>query len=133
MEKSEFWCYGKNEALNICPICNKPIYSGAIMVEHWHAECFKKSPVIMQRWIHIKERKPDKNDRYLVSIIFDRVEFRPLKRYKDFLVGSAIYENETWSYFRPLFYGDSINFEDWEIIAWMPLPEPYKAESEDKK
>lgn len=115
MEKSEFWCYGKNEAIKICPICNKPIYSGAIMVEHWHAECFEKSPVIMQRWIPVTEQLPDEkinpitSDFYIYPVT---VKFNDAYDVRYYAYGKGHW----WNGFRIL---------DEYVIAWMPLPKAY--------
>lgn len=121
MEKSEFWCYGKNEVIKICPICNKPIYSGAIMVERWHAECIEKSPVIMQRWIPVTERLPEEkinpitSDFYVYPVTMKFDYFYDI-RYYTFGLGH-------W------WHGSAIMDE--YVTAWMPLLEPYKAESEE--
>ena len=57
-------------------------------------------------WIPVSERLPEESKRYVVATKYNDVM-------TDFYTGEG-------------FLGDG-------IIAWMPLPEPYKAESEDKK
>jgi len=45
VKKIEFWCYGKGEKINVCPICEKPIHFGAIGdngVNVFHWDCVKK-------------------------------------------------------------------------------------------
>ena len=81
-----------------------------------------------QRWIPISERLPLLRGSYKIS--------------DDVLITNG-YENDMgylvkrkgqifWHY-----YGSDIevgiNDEDNDATAWMPLPEPYKAESEDKE
>ena len=116
MKKSEFWCYGKNEALNICPICNKPIYSGAIMVERWHAECFEKSPVIMQRWIPVTERMPKEYEIVMVCTDAEEIFIADYLGLMD--DGEHCFDDNNGM------------MCEGEVIAWMPLPEPYKEEGE---
>lgn len=67
------------------------------------------SPVTPKKktgWIPVSERLPEESKRYVVTTKYNDVM-------TDFYTGEG-------------FLGD-------DIIAWMPLPEPYKAESEDKE
>ena len=87
------------------------------------------------KWIFVSERVPDKNGKYLVT------------RYGNIL-GSSVC---ILCYAENLYNIDSFDFNKkkgksgWydydsecghfsrdDVIAWMPLPEPYKAESEGK-
>lgn len=61
------------------------------------------------RWIPVSERLPEKEGLYLVSV----------KNEHD-----RRYSKTCW------FHGDDNWFARQDVIAWMPLPEPYKAESE---
>ena len=58
-------------------------------------------------WIPVTERLPEESNEYLVS---------------------TVWEDVTTDYFRT----DSgwMTFEKKEILAWMPLPQPYRGESE---
>ena len=60
-----------------------------------------------QRWIPVSERLPEKNGEYLITG-------------RQGAVNKRRYHDGHW-------YGN------WSVLAWMPLPEPYKAESEDKE
>jgi len=60
-----------------------------------------------QRWIPCSERLPDKNGKYLV-----------VGRQK--AINILKFDGGRW-------YGK------WGVVAWIPIPEPYKAESEDKE
>lgn len=59
-----------------------------------------------QRWIPVSERLPEKNGEYLITG-------------RQGAVNKRRYHDGHW-------YGN------WSVLAWMPLPEPYRAESEDK-
>lgn len=66
-------------------------------------------------WIPVTERLPEKTGRYLawavVSFIPDHVdELNTIKQ-----IAIASYSTRTW-------FGDNVE----DVIAWMPLPEPYK-------
>ncbi len=87
-----------------------------------------------QRWIPVSERLPEEDDRYLVTLHdnflgntililryshnlheLDEFDFPNEER-----AGWCTYDNE-WGF---------VEYEN--VIAWMPLPAPYKAESEVK-
>lgn len=66
-------------------------------------------------WIPVSERLPEKNVWVLVTVEQNDNRYQEIMR-------RNVYTGE-WT--------DNIdNYTD-EITAWMPLPEPYKAESED--
>ncbi len=60
------------------------------------------------RWIPVTERTPDKEGLYLVS-----VKNEHLRSYSK----TCWYSNKNW-------------FARQDVVAWQPLPQPYKAESE---
>ena len=71
------------------------------------------------RWIPVSERLPEKTGRYLITYCYrDKIETQ-----------EAVYvegEEDKWY--------DITDIEiTLAVIAWMPLPEPYNAESEDKE
>jgi hypothetical protein len=65
-----------------------------------------------QSWIPVSERLPECEGLYLVSVKNEHLRQ---------------YSKTCW------FYGHQNWFARQDVIAWMPLPEPYKAESEDKE
>lgn len=69
----------------------------------------------MDKWISVEERLPEKSGDYLVTTKNGYVQVAKW--------GFDLYKNSGWS-------GKHLAKC---IIAWMPLPEPYKAESEDKE
>lgn len=95
-----------------------------------------------QRWIPVSERLPE--NLQTVNVTWENHQPEPY--YHDIkdrsFVATAVYYNEDWYWYSTTCadylgeYGrndvDKID-EAIEIIAWMPLPESYKAESEDKE
>lgn len=75
------------------------------------------------RWIPISERLPEMPFGCLVTVEEDDRYGEPQNVLYSEYVG---YDGETWNRED----GEPIPFE---VVAWMPLPEPYKAESEVKK
>jgi hypothetical protein len=72
------------------------------------------------RWIPLSERLP-KDKTYVLTTI---------------KVSNRIAHARSGWYESGFFYndnGDIWKATDMEVIAWMPLPKPYKAESEDKE
>lgn len=67
-----------------------------------------------QRWISVSERLPKNNGVYLVTIVFDIDE---TESERDVTKAYFCSPSKKWQY-----------FSNNEVIAWMPLPEPYKAE-----
>ena len=78
------------------------------------------------RWIPCTERLPEDGDTYLVTIEYngevigvDAASYSPVDGYID----------KHWETFNDWKEDDDSCYH---VTAWMPLPEPYKAESEDK-
>ena len=79
-----------------------------------------------QRWIPVSERLPEERDWYLAVFKESDTGFQLIPRVADY-IGRG--ENK-WQ----LMDEDGLSSEYRELlecIAWMPLPEPYKAESEE--
>ena len=95
-----------------------------------------------QRWIPCSERLPE--DIRPVIVTWKNTDPKSYYQYivgKHF-TGTACYKNGKWYWYSSTTedmlaeYGryDSEEFDEAiECIAWMPLPEPYEAESEDKE
>lgn len=68
------------------------------------------------KWIPVTERLPDEGGDYLVTSVFEAVKGKaPVKEVrKNYFCGLS----QKWLY------------KNNEVIAWMPLPKPYEAESE---
>ena len=75
------------------------------------------------QWIPCSERLPDhpeNNDYYLVTIQCEHYD-----GWDDYVTGFAEWTKHGWDEL-------SCYIGQIKVIAWMPLPQPYKAESEDK-
>ena len=71
-------------------------------------------------WIPVSERLPEKNGVYIVTEKRFSMDKSLSDKY-DIIVEPVEYSNGKW--WRANFY---------KIIAWMPLPEPYKEEAENE-
>ena len=63
-----------------------------------------------QGWIPVSERLPDKMGSYITTINCGKYGFATGQRY---------------------FFNDEIGWNDKDVIAWMPLPEPYTKEDDN--
>ena len=79
--------------------------------------------VIVGRWIPVGERLPEENGQYLIT-----VKYKPEADYENIYAEHGEWIDGRWDMFC---FGHCGEVEG--IVAWMPLPEPYKAESEDKE
>lgn len=86
-----------------------------------------------QRWIPVSERLPEKYGEYLItwttshSMVNGKYGFLGTAEYDL----SGEYDHEKNRFKGEWLLEDYIkNYRDVKVIAWMPLPEPYKAESE---
>lgn len=83
-------------------------------------ECMDKLMAMItdrpQGWIPVSERLPEESGNYLIAIADSNY-----KNGQFFEISWFYPSNHTWS------------FRNANVIAWMPLPEPYKAESEEEE
>lgn len=84
---------------------------------HRDSACFliEKAPTINSEshWIPVTERLPEKDGEYLTTWIDAQ---------KKLCVNVFLVENGVW------YWNQKYIFPNWRIIAWMPLPEPWKGE-----
>lgn len=88
---------------------------------------FKNAPTIEPElhWIPCSERLPEENGEYLTTMFHKGVGGYFVKS-RLFVVASVIYKG-----MKDFWLLDGIDDADMEVIAWMPLPEPYKEETDD--
>ena len=68
-----------------------------------------------QRWISCSERLPEHGGRYLISVL-DGINRRTT-------VAPYLPRCKAWTMTGRMAY--------WKVIAWLPLPEPYREEEQD--
>lgn len=73
------------------------------------------------RWIPVSERLPDTDDEVLCW--YEYYHWSQEKVLPEYGIGCYFKETSAW-------YGEVAIGRDVRVIAWMPLPKPYKAESE---
>ena len=97
----------------------------------WWEQEFIPNKAIPTGWIPVSERLPEEYGEYLITWTSDEI--------MEQFVGMAIYEIK--SYFsRENFRGDvrwlfeeQKTYKNVEVLAWMPLPEPYEADMRGEK
>ena len=83
-----------------------------VEVKYFVVDMLEKLPSAepKQRWIPCSERLPEEMGTYMTTIDYGKHGLAVGQRY---------------------YYGKYLGWGDERVIAWMPLPEPYKAESEE--
>lgn len=100
-------------------LCNQCRHNDAEEMEGIRDRLIKRLLEQEPEWIPVSERLPEDGEVVLFSTKTDRV------------FNGRYFADDTdfqWYAFR-----DETFVEDNVITAWMPLPQPYKAESEDKE
>lgn len=76
-------------------------------------------------WISVKDREPEEYGEFLITWTTHNKRF----------IGFAEYEKTgVWDDEKCCFKGEWLperhikNYNDWEVVAWMPLPDPYAGE-----
>ena len=82
-----------------------------------------RAAVKQTKWIPVSERLPEDYGEYIVTMrsgLVQEATYKPKRMYVYFRTGwSACYSDG-------IFYHD-----DSEIVAWMPLPDPYKEDKDE--
>ena len=76
------------------------------------------------RWIPVTERLPDTDDEVLCW--YEYYHWSRGKVLPEYGLGHYLGSTSTWC-------GEVANGKDVRVIAWMPLPQPYKAEGSDEE
>lgn len=69
----------------------------------------------VNEWVPVSERLPEENGKYIASL-------------EDSVYPQASFFNGKW--FMRSLNGIAREFGEYEVIAWMPLPEPYREDGE---
>lgn len=105
-------CISRQDAIKQC---------GFGMTNLLIADCLRRLPSVKPqesetRWIPVSERLPEKNVEVLATTEWGSITIAERYSANDYFINDG-----------------ATNADEDEIIAWMPLPKPYKAESEDKR
>lgn len=89
----------------------------------WYAEQIKSLPSAQPepQWIPCSERLPEENGQYLITVKYKHVN----DSYEDVYAEHGEWYDGRWDIFC---FGHCGEVED--IIAWVPLPAPYRPEGE---
>ena len=90
-------------------------------IEAWNRAMGGNDINVPTKWIPISERLPEEDEEVLVTVRFDG--YRDVKPCVYVEVANRI--GDKWTSFTDEFKGARRNHH---VIAWMPLPEPYRAE-----
>ena len=114
----------ENTIQRLCDLCGEDERYNGVMCGACNLDNFIRvlddipSAELEQRWIPVTEALPDNMDRILVTIVRPNGEKRV--RSGDYYKGYFMMDN-----------GDTWNETDEEILAWMPLVEPYRGTDEN--
>ena len=125
-----------------CKDCDHQYNSVFCDSSTWQVVCdaIYEAPTIdaMPRWIPCEERLPDIADTYIVSgkmkysfedeyeFFTDAADYEPYDEPHSYKLGDKFYNYRfhTWN---DWYEGQ----DEYEILAWMPMPEPYDGERKD--
>ena len=107
------------------PEGNKPFLKGETAVE-WAMEEIEEMPRYTGEWIPVSERLPSAEDCPMDCMVTRRSKY--IGNYTDMAVAEAngTWTHEDWKAITIDGNATCISTRDADIIAWMPLPEPYK-------
>ncbi len=119
MEKLPF-IHGRYDKKN----ANPHFISGVESMYEMIKELIKSQPKVGE-WIPCSERLPEKDGVYIVD---DRAFNSPWVHTAGFKVSS-----KAWCENHGVYYDDKYGrYEDGRVIAWQPLPEPWKEKTHDR-
>ena len=119
------------------PDGSHPADDGIFMAQEIYADCIQTlkdlpSAQPEQRWIPCSERLPEEYGEFLVTMT-EKAKAKDLGfDIDETYIRKMRYNSNGWQLPRhiPSWINEAVKDE---VLAWMPLPEPYKTESEDKE
>jgi hypothetical protein len=109
-------CIRREDAIRIASINSMPVNECVSLIREL------PSVKSQQGWIPVSERLPDTDDEVLCW--YKYYHWSREKVLPEYGLGRYLQNTQAW-------YGEVAQGKDVEVIAWMPLPEPYKEESEE--
>lgn len=106
ISRLEEHCATKNEVCDCNGVCSECDFKASIEIVNQLAEEYS----VTGGWIPVSERLPEKQSDYLICD-------------NNRNVYSSTYKNNRWL----------VNLATDEVIAWMPLPDPYMPKKDEKK
>lgn len=103
-------CISREDAIRIASINSMPVNECVRLI--------KELPSVkpQTRWIPVSERLPEENGQYLIT-----VKYKPEADYEDIYAEHGEWADGRWDMFCFAYCGEVEG-----IVAWMPLPQPYK-------
>jgi hypothetical protein len=97
-------------------------------VKRWKRKALKEKPK-HEKWVSCSEKLPNKKDLYMVTLktFSDDYRFIELFYYGEPLMPNCKVNGACW-YRSDSEWGDVV-YDDTDILAWMPLPMPYKEDN----
>ena len=112
------------------------MYTGKDMINayeegYWQGRCKEKAEIkkLLPEWIPCAERMPNADDCPMDCMVTRRSKY--VGNYTDMAVAEAdgTWTHEDWKAITLNGKATCISTRDADIIAWMPLPEPYREEA----
>lgn len=117
---------------SMMPVCFKPYLDKVIETI---SECEEPSAQPEQRWIPVTERLPEEHDSFFAKLYgTDKWNAHMFRKTSDEVIVTTVFADGTkrtdTAYTHDGKWEFGIKAVQREVVAWMPLPEPYKEEGE---
>lgn len=102
--------------------CSRGCKDEGTAQDHFYKDCPMPDVQPISQWIPCSERLPEEYKSYIVTI---KMKYDHEKEY-EYQVDVADYNDDNWTTFNDWYEGQ----DEFQVIAWMPLPEAYKEGAE---